>query len=55
MESWNSQMRAGAQINHCRSDKSTAAVGEGGKEMEGEEEQRKPFLKYFCLVNRFNA
>ena len=30
-------MRAGAQINHCRSDKSTAAVGEGGKGMEGEE------------------
>lgn len=28
-------MRAGAQINHCRSDKSTAAVGEGGKGMVG--------------------
>lgn len=50
-------MRAGAQINHCGSDQSTAAAGEAGERGRGgvEEGQRERVLKYFCLVNRFNA
>lgn len=49
-------MRAGAQINHCRSDKSTAAVAEGGERVEGgraEEALPKIFLpsqRIECMV-----
>lgn len=54
-------MRAGAQINHCGSDESTAAVGVAGGwgvEWGGqawEEGPRESVLKYFCLVNTFDA